>query len=84
MIADVFTKGLNPEKFVRLRRLCGMQPPNNSSASEKECWENPLLINCVIVVSYMTFGQNLLELWFCSVFKVITFLMLLVSFLLVI
>ena len=40
MIADVFTKGLNPEKFVRLRRLCGMQPPNNSSASE-ECWEKP-------------------------------------------
>ena len=39
MIADVFTKGLSPEKFVRLRRLCGMQPPNNSSASEKECWE---------------------------------------------
>ena len=41
MIADVFTKGLNPEKFVRLGRLCGMQPFNNSSASEKECWEKP-------------------------------------------
>ena len=34
--------------------------------------KKPLLINCIIVVRYMTFGQNLLELWFCCVFKVIT------------
>ena len=43
MLVDLLTKGIGPEKFKRLRRLCGMC---NQVSSEEECGNKALSTIC--------------------------------------